>query len=449
MVAFNYSNISAETTLTSGISPSSTVVALNSSSGLPVSYPYTLLIDYGAANVEVMTVTGPSGTNFAVTRGEDGTAAQSHNPGARVVHGVVARDLKQPQDHIAASTGVHGAAGSVVGTIDVQTLSNKTINGASNTLTVRDADITGLAASKLTGNFNGGSSFVSAADATVPLAAKGTGTATGNLLELYKGAANQFSVDPNGAVTAAGGVSAGGVVGVTRAVATDLAVTGKLTGDTNNRVQVQADGTVKWGPGNATQDATLARSGANTLALTGNETISGTLNVTGATTLAAVTGTTVNGTTDVQVGGVSVSRGIVAWGNRPTASPTTVAEIGVLRIDNVALLANRAYRISTSPVFLLSTVTNDIVASAIRASTAGVATTASAQVGIALQLKADSFQPPSGTIAEIYRTTTAVTASFLLTVTRSNGSGNVNTFGAIDMWIEDMGPTVANSGVSI
>lgn len=255
MVAYNYSNISAETTLTSGISPSSTVVALGSASGLPVSYPFTLILDYGQANVEVVSVTALNGTNFTVTRGEDGTAAQSHNPGARVVHGVAARDLKQPQDHIAATTGVHGAAGSVLGTTDVQTLSNKTINGASNTLTVRDADITALAASKLTGNLNGGTQVVSTADATVPLTAKGTATATGNLLELYKGATRQLFVDPAGAVNVAG------------AAAANLVVAGKVTGDANNRVQIQADGTIKLGPGNAVPDVTISRPTAATLGL--------------------------------------------------------------------------------------------------------------------------------------------------------------------------------------
>lgn len=211
-MGYNYSNISAQTTLASGISSTNTAISLQSNAGLPVQFPFTLIIDYGEANVEVVTVTSLAGTNYNVTRGEDGTAAQNHNTGAVVVHGVVARDLKAPQDHMAASTGVHGVASSVVGTTDAQTLSNKDIDGSNNTLhNIPDSAVTAISASKLTGNFNGGSQFVASGDTVVPLAAKATGAATAPAFEVWRGTNRQAYWGPFGEIVTNASVTSGGL----------------------------------------------------------------------------------------------------------------------------------------------------------------------------------------------------------------------------------------------
>jgi len=110
--------------------------------GLPSSYPFTMLIDWGLSTQEAISVTSaPTGSGpyaLPCTRGIDGTTAQSHIANAQVVHGFTAEDFNEPQAHIngftsgVSGTGIaqiHGLASgsSVVGTTDTQTLTNKTL----------------------------------------------------------------------------------------------------------------------------------------------------------------------------------------------------------------------------------------------------------------------------------------------------------------------------------
>lgn len=129
-----YSSIAPATTLTGGVGPSNTTIAVASTAGLPGSTPYTLSLDYGAANEELVDVTAVGGLTLTVTRGVDGTSATSHNIGAVVRHVTSARDFTESRTHEASSSGIHGVTGSVVGTTDTQTLSNKTLSMATGTL---------------------------------------------------------------------------------------------------------------------------------------------------------------------------------------------------------------------------------------------------------------------------------------------------------------------------
>jgi hypothetical protein len=131
-----YSSVAQDTTLTANITSGSGTMTVGATTGFPIgTYPFTLAVDYDTPSEELVSVTGVAGLTLSINRGVDGTSAQAHTVGAVVRHVISAQDVREPQQHIAATGGVHGVTGSVVGTTDTQTLTNKTISASSNTLT--------------------------------------------------------------------------------------------------------------------------------------------------------------------------------------------------------------------------------------------------------------------------------------------------------------------------
>lgn len=130
-MARNYVSTLDAKSLAASMNNSVTTMQLNNLTGIPT-YPFTMVIEPDTANEEIVTVSSlSSGTTVNVTRGQDGTSAVSHDSGSAVRHMITARDLQEPQNHIAATGAVHGVTGSIVGTSDTQTLTNKTISGGS------------------------------------------------------------------------------------------------------------------------------------------------------------------------------------------------------------------------------------------------------------------------------------------------------------------------------
>lgn len=184
---FFFSSTSQPTTLSASVSNASASIPVTATVGFPVSFPFTIAVDYGTSLEELCTVTSQAGLNFNVTRGVDGTSAAAHSVGAAVRHVSAARDFNSFYIHMGASSGVHGIVGNVVGDSDTQTLTNKTltnptINGAalSGTLTGTPT-FNGNVVFSGNPNFTGTPTFTNATftNATITTAALSGGTITG------------------------------------------------------------------------------------------------------------------------------------------------------------------------------------------------------------------------------------------------------------------------------
>lgn len=307
-----YSNTAQQTTLGGSISAGATSISVAATTGFPGSFPYTLAVDYGSSTEELVNVTAAAGTTLTVTRGYGSTSAQSHSLGAVVRHVYDATDATDYRTHEAATSGIHGVAGTLVGTSDTQTLANKTLTAP----TITNPTVTGggSLAGTFTGTptFSGVITYTAAVQSTQSAAANTTlgaivsgdtfdrfriladgdmewGPGNGARdVQLYRDAANVLATNDTFRVYGA-------------ATSTD-AFQARVTGDTVSRLNIDADGVMSWGPGGASaQDTNLYRSFANELQTDSNFTVIGNLEVGGTATvtgtLDAATASTTTGVT--------------------------------------------------------------------------------------------------------------------------------------------------------
>jgi hypothetical protein len=140
MTTRKYSSRSQQSTLSSALTSSGTSAVVVSGTSLvggvtiSAGETFTVVIDPDTAIEEIVDVTAVSTNTLTIIRGVDGSSGQAHSAGAVVRHMAIGRDYRESNTHVEATSGIHGITGALVGTTDTQTLTNKTINAASNTI---------------------------------------------------------------------------------------------------------------------------------------------------------------------------------------------------------------------------------------------------------------------------------------------------------------------------
>lgn len=128
MTVHNYTNTASTAQLDAPLNSSATSFQVTGLTGYP-SAPFYILMDRDTSSAELMEVTQVAGSTLTVVRGAGGTASTPHSSGATVEHVIPAAVPQAVEQHVEATTDVHGVTGALVGATNEGVLSNKTYRG--------------------------------------------------------------------------------------------------------------------------------------------------------------------------------------------------------------------------------------------------------------------------------------------------------------------------------
>lgn len=145
MVAHNYASTANKPTLTAAVASNATSLTVNAFTGWPAA-PAWAEIARGTSSAEIVEITAISGTTLTVNRGMDGTLASAHSTGDLVELIVPALHFNNEEVHTNSAGSVHGITSTVVGTTDIQSLTQKMYQGGHKSV-FSDVNPSGLAVS--------------------------------------------------------------------------------------------------------------------------------------------------------------------------------------------------------------------------------------------------------------------------------------------------------------